>query len=178
MDITQLILDDHHEQRRLFAMLEEIDPTDVASLTPIWRRLAAFLEVHAAAEERVFYPQLLQRGRGDGKHTPQAETKDAIKDHNEIRDAVTAALQLTVGTDAWYSAVARTNIANSDHMGEEEREGLTDFRRHVDVKMRHDLAVAFATFEATHIMGVTPVDVDPDEYVRANTLAEAIERMR
>ena len=25
MDITQLILDDHHEQRRLFAILEQVD---------------------------------------------------------------------------------------------------------------------------------------------------------
>ena len=25
MDITQLILDDHHEQRRLFAIIEQID---------------------------------------------------------------------------------------------------------------------------------------------------------
>ncbi len=28
MDITQLILDDHHEQRRLFAILEQIEPSD------------------------------------------------------------------------------------------------------------------------------------------------------
>jgi hypothetical protein len=28
MDITQLILDDHHEQRRLFAILEQVDRAD------------------------------------------------------------------------------------------------------------------------------------------------------
>ena len=32
MDITQLILDDHHEQRRLFAILEQIDPADTGTL--------------------------------------------------------------------------------------------------------------------------------------------------
>lgn len=35
-------------------------------------------------------------------------------------------------------------------MGEEEREGLTDFLRHSGLQLRHDLAVAFAAFEATH----------------------------
>ena len=30
MDITQLILDDHHEQRRLFAIIEQLD--DLAAL--------------------------------------------------------------------------------------------------------------------------------------------------
>ncbi|MCW2631626.1 MAG: cation-binding protein, partial [Pseudonocardia sp.] len=70
MDITQLILDDHHEQRRLFAVLEEIDSTDTESLGVIWDRLAAFLEAHAAAEEEHFYPELLRVGAGAGGVDP------------------------------------------------------------------------------------------------------------
>jgi Hemerythrin HHE cation binding domain len=166
MDITQLILDDHHEQRRLFAILEQIDRTDTARLTAVWARLSAFLEVHAQAEEDLFYPELLRLGKGSGgKHTPEDETKDAIHDHNEIRDAVSAVAPHEVGSNSWYDAVAAANAANSDHMGEEERQGLTDFRRHVGLALRHDLAVAFAAFEAVHITGVKPVDKDPDEYI-------------
>ncbi len=60
MDITQLILDDHHEQRRRFAILEQIDSADVRSLDEIWTRLSVFLEVHAAAEEEIFYPELVK----------------------------------------------------------------------------------------------------------------------
>lgn len=60
MDITQLILDDHHEQRRLFAILEQINRTDTDALSSIWDRLASFLELHAQAEEEIFYPALLQ----------------------------------------------------------------------------------------------------------------------
>ena len=52
MDITQLIIDDHHEQRRLFAILEQIDRTETAALSAVWDRLSAFLEVHAEAEEQ------------------------------------------------------------------------------------------------------------------------------
>ena len=62
--------------------------------------------------------------------------------------------------------MAAANLANSDHMGEEEREGLTDFRRQASLQLRHDLAVAFAAFEARHFAGVQPVDKDPAEYVR------------
>ena len=50
-------------------------------------------------------------------------------------------------------------------MGEEERQGLTDFRLNADLEMRHDLAVKFAAFEAEHITGVKPVNKDPDAYV-------------
>jgi hypothetical protein len=166
MDITQLILDDHHEQRRLFALIEEIDRTDTERLTDVWGRLAAFLETHALAEERHFYPALLQLGKGATKEdTAEAETEDAIKDHNEIRDAIAQVGGHDIGSDAWFEAVAAVNKANGDHMAEEEREGLTDFRRHVSLQARHNLGVAFAGFEARHVTGVEPVDRDPREYI-------------
>jgi hypothetical protein len=165
MDITQLILDDHHEQRRLFATLEQIDSTDTSTLSAVWARLATFLEVHAAAEEEVFYPELLRVGEGAAGSDPEAETKDAIGDHNDIRDAVAAAADHEVGSTAWYDAVAKANEANGDHMAEEEREGLTDFRRHASLELRHDLAVDFVAFEARHYAGVKPEDKDPDSYV-------------
>src|SRR6185312_5606895 len=107
LDITQLILDDHHEQRRLFAIVDQIDDADVEHLGLVWQRLATFLEVHAEAEEQLFYPALLHRGRGAGdKSSATDETEDAIKDHNEIRDAVAAVAKQKVGSKAWRKAVA------------------------------------------------------------------------
>jgi len=166
MDITQLILDDHQEQRRLFAVVDQIDRTETSALGAVWGRLAAFLEVHAEAEERFFYPGLLRLGEGaGGKDTPEAETTDAIDDHNEIRQAVAAVAEHQVGTDDWFKAVAAANEANGDHMAEEEREGLTDFRLNAGLQLRHDLAVALAAFEAVHVTGVPAVDKDPDDYI-------------
>src|SRR5580693_4615410 len=166
VDITQLILDDHHEQRRLFAILEQIDPGDTGSLAAVWGRLAAFLEVHAAAEEAIFYPALLQVGiAARRKAGVEDETLDAIHDHNEIRDAVEDVARHAVGSDDWFAAVAAANLANGDHMAEEEREGLTDFRRLAGLQLRHDLAVTFAAFEARNVTGVEPVDKDPAAYV-------------
>jgi hypothetical protein len=167
VDITQLILDDHHEQRRQFAILEQIDRSDTATLGVVWDRLASFLELHAQAEEEIFYPELLRAGvRAARAATVEDETLDAIGDHNEIRDAVVAVAGHEVGSDGWYAAVAAANLANSDHMGEEEREGLTEFRRLASLQRRHTLAVAFAAYEARHWAGVPPVDKDPAEYIR------------
>jgi hypothetical protein len=167
VDITQLILDDHHEQRRLFAMLEQIDRTDTEALAAVWGRLGIFLELHAAAEEKLFYPALLQVGLAARRAAGvEAETLDAIGDHNEIRDAVAEVANHQVGTDGWFAAVAGANLANSDHMAEEEREGLTDFRRLAGLTQRHELAVAFATFEARNYAGVPAIDRDPAAYVR------------
>ncbi|MFC9435331.1 hemerythrin domain-containing protein [Nocardia sp. NPDC057030] len=167
MDIAELILDDHHEQRRLFAILEQIDRADTEVLSAIWGRLASFLELHALAEEEIFYPALLQVGiAAKRKGTVEDETLDAIHDHNEIRDAVADVARHRVGTDEWFAAVAAANLANSDHMAEEEREGLTDFRRLAGLPRRHQLAVEFAAFEARNYAGVQPVDQDPVEYIR------------
>ena len=167
MDITQLILDDHHEQRRLFAILEQVDRSDTEALSAVWGRLAAFLEVHAAAEEAIFYPELLRVGIAARRRSGvEDETLDAIGDHNEIRDAVAEVSRHPVGSDGWYAAVAGANLANSDHMAEEEREGLTDFRRLAGLQRRHQLAVAFAAFEARNFAGVPAVDKDPATYVR------------
>jgi hypothetical protein len=166
VDITQLILDDHHEQRRLFAILEQIDRSDTGTLSAVWARLGSFLELHAAAEEAIFYPALLQVGIAARRRTGvEEETLDAIGDHNEIRDAVAEAARHPVGSDGWYAAVAGANLANGDHMAEEEREGLTDFRRLAGLQQRHSLAVAFAAFEARNFAGVQPVDKDPAAYV-------------
>ena len=174
MDITQLILDDHHEQRRLFAILEQIGRADAESLAAVWGRLGIFLELHAAAEEAVFYPALLQAGLAGNRRTAaEAETADAILDHNEIRDAVQEVAGHRVGSQDWFAAVAAANLANSDHMAEEEREGLTDFRRLASLPLRHDLAVAFVTFQARNYAGVPVIDKDPQTYIRQ---AEAASR--
>lgn len=170
MDITQLILDDHHEQRRRFGLIDDIDRSNTQALAALWDRLSVFLEVHALAEEEHFYPVLLKVGKGAGsKDSASAETKDAISDHNDIRDAVAKVATHPVGSDEWFDAVAKAREANSDHMGEEERESLTDFRRHTSLEQRHELAVAFAQFEALHYKGVAAEDKEPGAYIQKNS---------
>lgn len=150
-------------------MLEQIDSKNTKALGAVWRRLAAFLEMHAAGEEKWFYPDLLKVGRDAGsKSTAAAEARDAIGDHNDIRDAVAKVAKHTAGTEARYASVAAVNKANSDNMGEEERESLADFRRHANLERRRDLAVQFATFEAVHFAGADAKDKNPDTYIQSN----------
>jgi hypothetical protein len=169
MDITQLIADDHAEQRRLFALIDQLFPKDGDALKAVWSRLRGLLDTHARAEELHFYPELLKLGRGADNESPKEETRDAIKDHNEIRDSAAKVDKQALGSPEWFDAVAAANKANSDHMAEEERQGLTDFRRHADIGLRHRLAVQFIGFELDHLDGVKPVDLDVDSYVLENS---------
>ncbi|MEO5867127.1 MAG: hemerythrin domain-containing protein [Sphingomonas sp.] len=172
MDITQIILDEHAQQRALFAQIDSIDPSETDALSALWTRLKNLLDAHAEAEERFFYPRLMKIGTGGNDADSAAEeTKDAIEDHNDIRDTGEAVGKHKVGSKAWFDAVGACNKANGDHMAEEERQGLTDFRKHARLDERHDLAVKFAAFEANHLNGVKPVDKDPKAYVKKHERA-------
>jgi hypothetical protein len=166
LDITEIILDEHNKQRRLFGYIQEIDRADTEALSSVWKYLQRFLDVHAAAEERFFYPELLKQGSGAADaSSAKDETKDAIKDHNEIRDSGKAVDEEQVGSDAWFKAIARCDLANSKHMSEEERQALADFRCSASLEERHRLGVKFLTYIAEHPGGVPPVDKDPKAYV-------------
>ena len=160
-----MILEDHHRQRQAFARLDGVDPSDTIALNLLWGDLAKFLETHAAAEEAVFYPELLRRADEDGE-----ETKDAIGDHNDIRDAIAESAKHEVGTKEWWKAVGKARSANTEHMGEEEDEGLADFRKHAPLPQRHALGILFEvakTDPASPLLDKS--DKDPDEYVEENS---------
>ncbi|WP_374970989.1 hemerythrin domain-containing protein [Terrabacter sp. BE26] len=167
MDITDVILRQHDEQRRMFAMLEEWPRDDREGLAAVWKRLEILLEVHAEAEERYFYPELLRLGTGGADaESVDEEVEDAVKDHNEIRDAVRRVGRSETGSDEWWTAVVDANVHNSDHMGEEERQDLADFRQRASLQLRHEIAVQFLRYEAVRwAEGITPRDKDPEEYV-------------
>ena len=77
MDITEVILNQHHEQRRTFALLDDLHPAAPATLSAVWQRLKILLEVHAKAEELFFYPELLRIGAGlKAGQGPGDETED------------------------------------------------------------------------------------------------------
>jgi hypothetical protein len=162
-DITRLILDDHETFRREFANLDDLSVrNDPEELAQVWAPLAALLDVHAVAEEELFYPQLLRKG-ADARD----ETLDAIGDHNDIRDGVRDAAQHPVGSESWWAAVGRTRVANDEHMAEEEREGLADFRQHAAIGLRESLGRRFREFKAAHpdAVALDTRDKDPEGYV-------------
>lgn len=170
MDITEVILHQHAEQRRMFAMLDEVPRTDTDTLAALWQRLVIFLETHAEAEERYLYPELLRVGRGAGDaDDAEEEVDDAVKDHNDIRDAIREAGRHPTGSAGWWRAVTDCRVSNSTHMAEEERQDLADFRQHASLDLRHEIALRFLAFESSHAAeGVPPEDKDPEEYLEEN----------
>lgn len=128
----------------------------------LWNPLADLLEVHAAAEEALSYPRLLREGSGG-----RGETRDAINDHNEIRDAVRRASGQTVACDEWWDAVLSARSANSDHMAEDERGSIADFRVNASAGEREKLGLRWLNFESDHPgqRGIDTAEKDVDDYI-------------
>lgn len=161
-DICDLILDDHELFRRRFAELDDERRSDPAVCAALWEPLAEHLERHASAEEAVFYPAVLDRV-AEGEH----EAHHAIRDHNKIRDALRRVTAAEPCSDEWWQAVGAANEENSDHMAEEERGPLSEFRQTGAHDLRKELGSRFLAFNLEHAggRGLDTDDVDPDTYV-------------
>lgn len=161
-EITALVLSEHEGFRRDFAGLEE---AEIGDLGAAWNDLAARLEVHAVAEETLFYP-VLAHTRDDGA----AEGVHAVYDHNEIRHAVAAVCTHEVGSDTWWEAVRATQQVNADHMAEEEREFIPSFKEgtsDLQDEAREELGMRWLQFhdEHEHAQGLSGQDADPEAVV-------------
>ncbi len=162
-DIDVLILSEHEAFRRSFVEVDQL--TDIEQLGARWQELADQLEVHASGEEEIFYPELLQE-----VDDSEGDTKHAVKDHNEIRDAVRAVAGHEVGSDAWWEAFRRAREQTAEHLDEEERDVLPPFRESVDGARRNDLGMRWLAFHEEHdrAEGLSGDDKDPEQYVEEN----------
>ena len=163
LDITTLILSEHEAFRRAFAALE--GTSDATELAEGWQRLADQLEVHAAAEEEIYYPALLRK-----VDESEDDTEHAIKDHNKIRDAVDAVAQHEVATEAWWQAFRAARKETVEHLEEEEHDVLPPFKDEVDEQKRTDLGMRWLKFHEDHdrARGLSGEKLDPQEYVEEN----------
>jgi len=163
-DIVALILAEHDTFRRSFISLEQL--TDESDLRSAWQEIADQLEVHASAEEVVFYPELLKEVPGE-----ESDTEHAVHDHNEIRDAVRAVEGPAVGSDEWWDAVKNARTVTADHLEEEEHDVLPPFKDTVSAELRDDLGMKWLAYHDEHegARGLSGADKDPEQYVAERT---------
>ena len=140
-EVTALVLAEHEVFRREFAALGELPGDELAAA---WESLHARLEVHAVAEEQLFYPLLAQEADGE------QETAEGVHDHNEIRHAAAAVGEHEVGSEAWWDAVATVRQVNADHMSEEETDFFPPFKEAVDDEQREALGMRWLAFHDEH----------------------------
>src|SRR5581483_3251612 len=120
-DVIDLIMADHRRIRRLQGALRDLarsaDDADARrTLAPVWQRLADLLEAHCAAEEEICHLAMFGPG-------PQAaaRAREAVADHDDIREAIREAHLESVGSAGWWRAVSAALVVSAQHVDAEER---------------------------------------------------------
>jgi hemerythrin superfamily protein len=111
MYVTDLIALDHRTVREMFARLEAMPAADTGGRQQMLDQLVAELDVHARAEEAVFYPAVRAVSR---------RIDDAEAGHMHMRDLIAEAQALDASADDFMDAVRRLKGAVLSHAGEEE----------------------------------------------------------
>jgi len=107
MLVTDVLAQDHRTFQRLFMELEETRPPAREPL----ERLVEELDVHARAEEAVFYPAVREVSR---------RIDDAASSHQHVRELIDAVLGAEAGSADFTRAVLQLKQAVLDHATEEE----------------------------------------------------------
>ena len=145
-DICELVMADHRRIRRLSAALDDAarwDGESGSTLAHAWLRLAALLEVHAAAEEEICYLPM-SRYRPDGAE----DRRVAIADHDDIREAIREASLWQPGSGPWRRAVRAALAVNADHIDREEHGLLTESLAGLSMGQRRELGRQWQAFVA------------------------------
>ena len=124
------------------------------------------------AEERYLLSELLKVGRGADDESPVEETRDAIKDHNEIRDTAEDAIASELGSSRMVRCGRACEQGQQRSHGRGRAAGadrLPPARRAATCVIGS--ASQFAQFESEHLTGtgVKPIDRNVDAYVLENS---------
>jgi hypothetical protein len=147
-DIIELIASDHDRMRRLLSALDDAARyTDDAyvkwPLAVVWRRYAELTELHSAAEEEICYLPALGRGGG-----ATARMRDALADHDDIREAIAETRLHPCGSAQWWLAVCAARRTTLEHLAREERDILPAFAARASMRIRDDLGRLWNRFTA------------------------------
>jgi len=135
-DIIELVLQDHHAVAALFDKLQAATGAD--GKAALFAQVRDALERHASAEEKVLYPRV-RKEVPDGRE----ESKDAIEEHDQIRESLKEVAEHEAGTALFGLAVDQLVATTKHHVGVEEAELLPDFRKNSDIEEREELGRRF-----------------------------------
>jgi hypothetical protein len=156
VDVIELILADHRRIRRLRnALCDAVPYSDDHSpgwvLASVWQRTAGLLEAHCRAEEEICYLSMFS----SGPHATELR-REAIADHDDIREALGEASVSCVGSAQWWRAVRAALAVSADHVDREERGVLADWQLRLTMSQRREFGRQWSAFIAAWTQDATP----------------------
>jgi hemerythrin-like domain-containing protein len=161
MDAIAMLKQQHREVAALFSQLDKA--RSAKPRRELFEKIADALAVHAAIEERHFYPCVMERGTED-------ILRESLAEHLEIKRAIADLLTLDAG-DAAFAAKAKILEEDvEDHVAEEEGELFPRVERMFDDVALESIAEAMADTQADLLSEGNPRETIADETDRSAPL--------
>lgn len=151
-DIADLIMADHRRIRRLRDAVYDAGRSAGHSGLEwmpghVWQRFTGLLVAHFEAEEGVCYRTVVAPG-ADGRQAAGPQ-REAIADHDDIREAVREASQLRPGSAPWWRTVTAVLSASTEHLDREESGILAASLPRLTLNQRRMLGHQWLAFTAS-----------------------------
>ena len=159
-DVVDMIMADHREVERLFALLEN-EPHQRARNLPV---LTTLLIAHSRAEEAQVYPVARDEAGA-------SEVAHSQEEHLEAEQILQRLLAADPAGTEFDRILAELVEAVSHHVEEEESSVLPAIRTRLDDSRRQELADVFGQSRAEHL-GDLPGEATKDELLQ---MAENVE---
>lgn len=155
-DVIALIMADHRRIRRFREVLDDAArggpaPGSGWMLAHVWERVTDLLGSHTRAEEEICYLPMFGPGSRLGKCR-----RDAVADHDDIREAIEEALLQPVGSALWWNAARAALAASVDHLNREERDILVSWLPQLTMRRRLELGRQWRGFVAARRLEQAP----------------------
>ena len=138
MDIFSLIHQDHQEVASLFKQWRDAQGSRT-QCTQLFTQLKEALELHAHAEEQVFYPALQENDM------TQEMVQEAIEDHQLLAEILDELATTPKGSAAWHEKLQILEEHVQEHVEEEESDIFDAARQLLSKEEAAELAERWQT---------------------------------
>jgi hemerythrin superfamily protein len=150
MDVIALLIADHNRVRGLITRYKEADATSEKGL--LGSKIIDELQIHMAAEEKVFYQSVKDRSEEIGE-----DVDEGYEEHHVAKMLIGEIQSIEPGSDTWLAKMTVLIESVEHHVDEEEEELFPSVRSKSNVEWRNDLGAQLGDVEVE--LGATPLEV-------------------
>ena len=116
MNVFDLLKQDHQRVRDLFSQIAQTESRNKQARQQLFHELKRELIAHAHAEEKAFYPALIDQ------LPTHDRIEEGINEHHQVEGLLNRMEGMTVQSDEWLDAVKDLEKMVEHHVREEEDE--------------------------------------------------------
>lgn len=120
MNVFDILKQDHQAVRELLSQIERTEAESIGEREDLFGRLRHELIAHAHAEERLFYPSILDKPQLSSR--AHDEVEDGIREHHRMENMLSRLDNIPVDAPEWLPELQELKACIEHHIQEEEAE--------------------------------------------------------